>query len=80
MREIAFDLERLKDICRKAAEILDVEIYGGDCIISPEGEIRIIDFNDWPSFAPCRTEAAPHIARAIMAEIKKHNESSPSRR
>ncbi|MBD5243998.1 MAG: hypothetical protein HDS57_00830 [Barnesiella sp.] len=80
VREIAFDLERLKDICRKAAEILDVKIYGGDCIISPEGEIRIIDFNDWPSFAPCRTEAAPHIARAIMAEIKKHNESSPSRR
>lgn len=72
----AFDTERLKEMCRQAADVLDVKIYGGDCIISPEGEIRIIDFNDWPSFAPCRTQAAPHIARAILAQIKQYNESS----
>ncbi len=80
VKGIEFDEERMKEICRRAADILDVKIYGGDCIISPEGEIRIIDFNDWPSFAPCRTEAAPHIAKAIMAEIKKYNESTPSAR
>lgn len=80
VKGIGFDEDHMKDICRRAAEILDVKIYGGDCIISPEGDIRIIDFNDWPSFAPCRTEAAPHIARAIMAEIKKHNDSSPATR
>lgn len=68
-----FEESELKNICQKAAEVLDVQIYGGDCIVSPEGDIRIIDFNDWPSFAPCRNEAAPHIARAIMALIKKHN-------
>ncbi len=67
---LPFDREYLHDICSRAAEELDVKIYGGDCIVSPEGEIRIIDFNDWPSFAPCRDEAGPHIAKAIIATIK----------
>lgn len=70
---ISFSLDTLKNVCQKAAEVLDVTIYGGDCIVSPQGDIRIIDFNDWPSFAPCRNEAAPHIARAILARIKEHN-------
>lgn len=69
---IEFDKDRLVEICHAAADALDVKIYGGDCIISPRGDIRIIDFNDWPSFAPCRTEAAPHIARCILSDIKAH--------
>lgn len=24
---------------------------GGDCVVSADGELKIIDFNDWPSFA-----------------------------
>lgn len=69
---IEFDEEHMRDICQKASEVLDVKIYGGDCIISPDGTIRIIDFNDWPSFAPCRQDAAPHIAKAILSTIKSH--------
>ncbi|MCC8071247.1 MAG: hypothetical protein LIO90_05540 [Bacteroidales bacterium] len=69
---LPFDKERLKAICQNASEVLDVKIYGGDCIVSPEGDIRIIDFNDWPSFAPCRNEAAPHIAKCIINSIKNH--------
>lgn len=68
---IKFDLEKMKQICQSASEVLDVKIYGGDCIVSPEGDIRIIDFNDWPSFAPCRDEAAPHIAKCILNAIKE---------
>ena len=68
---IKFDLEKMKQICQSASEVLDVKIYGGDCIVSPEGDIRIIDFNDWPSFAPCRDEAAPHIAKCILSTIKE---------
>lgn len=68
-----FSLDRLKEMCSRASDILDVKIYGGDCIVDAQGQVRIIDFNDWPSFAPCRNEAAPHIARAIMAMIKNHN-------
>ena len=62
----------MKNICQRAAEELNVVIYGGDCIVSPEGEMRIIDFNDWPSFAPCRNEAAPHIAKSVISLIKEH--------
>lgn len=67
---IDFDIEHLKKICHDASEALGVEIYGGDCIVSPDGTIRIIDFNDWPSFAPCRNEAAPFIAKAVLNVIK----------
>ena len=67
---IDFDIEHLKKICHDASEALGVEIYGGDCIVSPDGAIRIIDFNDWPSFAPCRNEAAPFIAKAVLNVIK----------
>ena len=68
---LEFDKDKLKDICRQASDVLDVRIYGGDCIISSEGDIRIIDFNDWPSFAPCRNEAAPHIAKCVLSAIKE---------
>lgn len=67
---LKFDREYLCDICQRAAEELDVMIYGGDAIVGEDGSIQIIDFNDWPSFAPCRNEAAPHIAKAIMHAIK----------
>jgi len=68
---IDFDIEHLKKICQNASEALGVEIYGGDCIVSPEGDIRIIDFNDWPSFAPCRNESAPFIAKSVLTTIKQ---------
>lgn len=68
---IEFDKDKMRAICQSASDVLDVKIYGGDCIISPEGDIRIIDFNDWPSFAPCRDAAAPHIAKQILSEIKQ---------
>lgn len=72
-RGLAFDENYLREICQKASEELDVVIYGGDAIVDSDGSIRIIDFNDWPSFAPCRNEAGPHIAKAIMNLIKKHH-------
>jgi len=67
----ALDAERLRATCVRAAEALDVRIYGGDAIVAPDGSFSIIDLNDWPSYAPCRTEVAPVIARMVMAEIKK---------
>lgn len=72
-RHIHFDEDRLKAICAKAADVMDVKIYGGDCIVDEDSNITIIDFNDWPSFAPCRQEAGPIIARMVINEIKKHN-------
>ena len=69
-RGLKFDEAYLRQITAEASEVLDVKIYGGDCIVADDGTIRIIDFNDWPSFAPCRNEAAPFIAKCIMAAIK----------
>ncbi len=61
-----FDEKELRAICERASELMDVPIYGGDCIIDSEGGIQIIDFNDWPSFAPCRDAAAPAIAKYVL--------------
>ena len=71
-RGLQFDLNHLKEICNRAAEELNVVVYGGDCIVDEDGTVRIIDFNDWPSFAPCRNEAAPHIAKAILNYFKNN--------
>jgi hypothetical protein len=62
---LPFNLAYLKEICTKAANVLNVYIYGGDCVVDTNGNIKIIDFNDWPSFAPCRMDAAPYIAQCI---------------
>lgn len=69
---ISVDEGLLKSYCNQASEELNVVIYGGDCIVSPDGKITIIDFNDWPSFAPCCNEAALHIAKSVIASIKKY--------
>lgn len=70
-RGLHFDLDEVKEMCQKASELLDVKIYGGDCIVDPDGTVRIIDFNDWPSFAPCREDAAPAIAKCVLAYVKE---------
>lgn len=66
-----FDEAAFRDLCDRASEIMDVRIYGGDCIVSDDGKISIIDFNDWPSFAPCREKAAPAIAKSVLKAIKE---------
>lgn len=62
----------LMALAGKAAEALDVDIYGGEAILTHDGRMSIVDFNDWPSFSPCRSEAAPRIARYVMGRIKSH--------
>lgn len=64
-RGYPFDVKKLQAYSNLAAEVLNVPVYGGDCVVSATGEIRIIDFNDWPSFARCREEAGPKIAECI---------------
>jgi hypothetical protein len=57
-----FDQDELKKVSDAAAAALNIYIYGGDAIVDKNGKFHIIDLNDWPSFAPCRTIAAPQIA------------------
>ena len=67
---IPFEEEKLRNICDRAAETLQLIVYGGDCIVSHDGVIHIIDFNDWPSFAPCRNEAIPFIGDIIIKQLR----------
>ena len=55
MNELRHEAERL-------ADIIGIDVYGGDGIVRDDGTFAIIDFNDWPSFSPCVEEAAEHIA------------------
>jgi hypothetical protein len=57
-----FDERRLARLVRAAASALGLEVYGGDAIVTPDGEIVLLDVNAWPSFALFREEAAPRIA------------------
>lgn len=69
---IPFVVEDLKKTADRTAKVLETPIYGGDCIIAEDGSFRIIDFNDWPSFAPCRDAAAYYIAKRLCMEFEKH--------
>ncbi len=61
-------LTRMRQIGARAARVLGVEIYGGDCVYDPQrGTLSLIDLNDWPSYASCRAEAATHIAAYLHA-------------
>lgn len=57
-----FDQVQLARWVRRAATALGLEVYGGDAIITPMGEIVLLDLNAWPSFALYRDEAAERIA------------------
>lgn len=60
-----FQKEHLRSTVEMLSRLVRTPIYGGDAIITPEGEFKIIDFNDWPSFSRCREEAAQAITQLV---------------
>ncbi len=56
-------------VARAGAAALGLEVFGGDCVVTPAGEPVLIDVNDWPSFARCRDEAAEAIADYLHHRI-----------
>lgn len=62
---IPFDAEALRRDADIVAEAIGIQVYGGDCIVREDGSYVIIDFNDWPSFASCREDAASAIASLV---------------
>lgn len=66
-----FSVNRLRQMAAEAADTLDVDIYGGDCVVDSAGKITIINFNDWPSFSTCTDEASQAIAAMVYSRIKK---------
>ena len=61
-----FNTEQLRETALRAAAAMNIDIFGGDCIITAKGEIYIIDINDFPSFSAYRSEAAKKIATFII--------------
>jgi glutathione synthase/RimK-type ligase-like ATP-grasp enzyme len=61
----------LERAARAAAQVLGLEVWGGDAVVSGPS-CKIIDFNDWPSFEPIRAEAAAAIARRCARLLHRH--------
>jgi hypothetical protein len=64
-----FSEEALRDAFFCAARVLDLEVFGGDAVVTSDGSIYLIDINAWPSFALFRKEASEAIARHILSKI-----------
>lgn len=60
-----FSQEEMKRTADRAAQLTGMTVYGGDAIVGEDGQFKIIDFNDWPSFSSCRRDAAKAIASRI---------------
>ena len=65
------DYVRLNTLARQASEVLGLDIYGGDCLVTADGTLYLIDINDWPSFRGCRPVAASYIAQQILTRAQQ---------
>lgn len=68
-RKYPFNFAGLEQLANRAASAVGLDIFGGDVIVSPSGELTLIDLNDWPSFAPCRERASYAIADFITKRV-----------
>ena len=64
-----FDASALLRLANAAAAAAGLDIFGGDVIVAPNGDLTLIDLNDWPSFAPCRDQASAAIAAHLMRRV-----------
>lgn len=71
-RFYAFDAAALAATADRAASLLNLPVYGGDCIVGADGGVRLIDFNDWPSFSRCCDRAAEAITSVIIKAIESN--------
>lgn len=67
--------QKVKEICMRAAEVLNVDIFGCDIVLDSDGECQLVSFDDWPSFAPIRKEAARAIAKSVLSLYRKASAS-----
>jgi hypothetical protein len=73
---VEFDKTRLELLAHRAARVLDLDFFGGDCIIDDQGKMHFIDLNDWPSFRTCVQSVAPVMVNyALKKQSLKNSES-----
>ena len=46
------DLALLRRRARQCGDALGLDVFGGECVVTADGALPVIDVNDWPSFAP----------------------------
>ncbi len=61
-------LRRLRNHSLQLARRLDVQVFGGDCIIK-HNKPFVIDFNSWPSFRACVDDGARSIATCLLSDL-----------
>lgn len=59
------DVSRLSTLAAAIASAMQLQFFGFDAIVGPEGQLRVIDVNDAPSFSPCRELAAERICQLL---------------
>ena len=63
--DVQVDEMHLRSLAQKIGMAVGLQVFGFDAILQPDGQLVVIDVNDWPSFSICRDEAAEAIARMI---------------
>ena len=69
LRHTAVRAERLKSTAEAVARTFGLQVFGFDAIVSPDGNLVVIDVNDWPSFSSCREEAASAIVSLVNGSL-----------
>ena len=67
---VRFDHELLQQRARQCGKALGLDVYGGECVVTADGQLPVIDVNDWPSFAPCRPAAVAAIASHVLEKAQ----------
>jgi hypothetical protein len=65
------DPRALEELAFAAARLLGLDIFGGDVAVPHPERPVLIDLNDWPSFAPFRSEAARAIGQYVADRAVK---------
>jgi glutathione synthase/RimK-type ligase-like ATP-grasp enzyme len=68
---VRVDPGRLNALALQAGEALGLDVYGGDCLLTPDGTLYLVDVNDWPSFRSCRALAAEQIAGHLLTRARQ---------
>lgn len=76
LKKYPFSQDELHSRCQAAGRLLGLEIFGGDAIVDPDGNIYVIDVNAWPSFALFRDEASSAISALITHRLLEQADST----
>jgi hypothetical protein len=60
----------LRALAAAGAASLRLEVFGGDCVRDRNGNLWLIDLNDWPSYGRCRFGAAEAIAAYVQQQAR----------